>query len=239
MSFYTERQRHPLASDASGYVKAAPRPVLAHSRSGHRAHDRGRLGGHADGVDGGLSGQAASRCAGRCTVMVTSSRSALRSAAASSACVRASDAAPIVARYSRGVGLFEFTSDTCSHRLIYRRPSARRPVSQGPWQSFLATCLGKTDQGRKAGHDAWGISRHARGTSSSGTRANCLPTGSSKRKVADPAIGSMSGLGSRALACVSNDALFRHPSFDTAYASWAHFVSTEGGEGRLSLRGYL
>ena len=30
------------------------------------------------------------------------------------------------------------------------------------------------------------------------------------------------------LACVSNDASFRHPSFDTAYASWAHFVSTEG-----------
>ena len=33
LSFYTERQRHSLASDASGDVKAAPRPVLAHSRS--------------------------------------------------------------------------------------------------------------------------------------------------------------------------------------------------------------
>ena len=109
--------------------------------------------------------------------------------------------APIVARYSRGVGLFESTSETCSHRLMCRRRSARRPVSQGPWQSFLATCLGKTDQGRKAGHDAWGISRHARGTSSSRTRANCLPTGSSKRKVADRVVGSMSGLGSRDMCC--------------------------------------
>ena len=103
-----------------------------------------------------------------------------------------------VARYSRGVGLFEFTSDTCSHRLTCRRRSARRPVFQGPSQSFFAACLSRTDQGRKAGYDAWGISRHARGTSSSRTHANCLPTGSSRRKVADPAVGSMSGLGSRA-----------------------------------------
>ena len=65
-------------------------------------------------------------------------------------------------------------------------------------QSFFAACLSRTDQGRKAGYDAWGISRHARGTSSSRTHANCLPTGSSRRKVADPAVGSMSGLGSRA-----------------------------------------